>query len=132
MPVTVIIRDETAGGRILTELPVTFDSELTTVRDIIVARVVAEVTAYNEKKPEYFQGLVQPTDAEATLNGYRLRNRRKPVDAGQQCHIALDAFQNNGYFVLIDDIQAASLDQIIYLNKQSNISFVKLTPLVGG
>ncbi|WP_315814387.1 hypothetical protein [Paraflavitalea speifideaquila] len=132
MPVTVTIRDETAGGRILTELPVTLDNELTTVKDIIIARVMTEVLTYNEKKPEYFQGLVQPTDAEVTLNGYRLHNRSKPVDADQQCHIALDAFRNNGYFVLIDDIQPESLDQIILLNKQSNISFVKLTPLVGG
>lgn len=131
MPVTVIIRDETAGGKTLTEIPVTFNSELITVKEIIQARVHAEVSAYNQKLPEYFHGLVQPTDAEQTLNGYRLKERRQ-VDAEKQCFIALDAFLKNGYFVLIDDIQAESLDQMISINSDTNISFVKLTPLVGG
>lgn len=131
MPVTVIIRDETAGGKVLTEIPVTFNSELTTVKGIIQARVQAEVAAYNQKLPEYFQGLVQPTDAEQTLNGYRLKERRQ-VDAEKQCFIALDAFLKNGYFILIDDIQAESLEQMISINSNTNISFVKLTPLVGG
>ena len=131
MPVTVIIRDETAGGKVLTGIPVTFNSELTTVKDIIHARVQAEVETYNQKLPEYFQGLVQPTDAEQTLNGYRLKERRR-VDAEKQCFIALDAFLKNGYFILVDDIQAESLEQMISINSNTSISFVKLTPLVGG
>ncbi|MBO9562817.1 MAG: hypothetical protein J7621_08595 [Niastella sp.] len=131
MPVTVIIRDETAGGKILTEIPITLNSELTTVKEIILARLQVEVEAYNEKLPEYFMGLVQPSDAEQTLNGYRLKERRK-VDLEKQCFIALDAFKKNGYFVLIDDIQAESLEQMISINNNTNISFVKLTPLVGG
>jgi hypothetical protein len=131
MSVTVIMRDETAGGKILTEIPVTFSSELTTVKDIVEARVYAEVETYNSKAPEYFQGLVQPDDAEQTLNGYRLKKRRL-VDAEKQCLIALDAFTKNGYFVLIDNIQAESLGQMISINNNTNISFVKLTPLVGG
>lgn len=131
MPVTVIIKDETAGGKILTGIAVTFNSELITVKEIIQARVQAEVAAYNKKLPEYFQGLVQPTDAEQTLNGYRLKERRK-VDPEKQCFIALNAFQKNGYFVLIDNIQAESLEQMISINSNTSISFVKLTPLVGG
>lgn len=39
MPITITIKDETAGGRIFNETPISFDSELTTVRDIITARV---------------------------------------------------------------------------------------------
>ena len=131
MPVTILIRDETAAGKIITEIPITLSSELTTVKDIIEARVHAEVAAFNTKAPEYFQGLVQPDDAEQTLNGYRLKKRRL-VDAEKQRLIALDAFTKNGYFVLIDNIQADSLDQMITVNKNTNISFVKLTPLIGG
>jgi len=131
MTVTVTIKDETAGGRVIRQTPVSFESELTTIKAIIIARVQAEVTAYNERLPEYYQGLIQPTDAEATLNGYRLKARRT-IDPEEQCNVALEAFTRNGYFILVDNIQAESLDQMVVVNGETNISFVKLTPLIGG
>ena len=131
MPITINIKDETAGGSIINETPITLDNELTTVKAIILARVNAEVEVYNDKQPEYFQGLVQPADAEKTLNGYRLK-AKKQIDPAQQCLVALDAFKKNGYFVLIDNIQAESLEQMVVINSSTNISFVKLTPLIGG
>ena len=78
--ITLKIKDETAGGKTTNEINVSFPSELTTVREIINARVTAEVDAYNEKMPEYFKGLIQPGDAERTLNGFKLKAKRK-VDA---------------------------------------------------
>jgi hypothetical protein len=131
MAINILIKDETATGKPIREIPVSFESELTTVKDIIIARVKAEVDAYNEKLPEYFQGLIQPSDAEQTLNGYKLRERRK-IDAKKQWLVALEAFKKNGYFILIDNIQAESLEQMVVVSQNSNISFVKLTPLVGG
>jgi hypothetical protein len=129
--ITLRITDETAGGKVLNEVEVSFDNTLTTVQDIIKARVLAEVDAYNNRLPEYYRGLVQPTDAETTINGYKLRQRRK-VDAEQQIFTALDAFRKNGYFMLIDNLQAESLDQMVVINSATTISFIKLTPLVGG
>jgi hypothetical protein len=131
MAINIIIKDETATGKPIREIPVSFANALTTVKDIIIARVKAEVEAYNEELPEYFQGLVQPSNAEQTLNGYKLRERRK-IDAEKQWLIALEAFKKNGYFILIDNIQAESLEQMVVVSENSNISFVKLTPLVGG
>ncbi len=131
MPITINIKDETAGGSIINETPITFENELTSVKAIIIARVTAEVEAYNDQQPEYFQGLVQPADAEKTLKGYRLR-ARKQIDPELQRLVALDAFEKNGYFVLIDNIQAESLEQMVVINSSTNISFVKLTPLIGG
>jgi len=129
--ITLKIKDETSGGKTTNEINVSFANELTTVKEIISARVIAEVEAYNEKMPEYFKGLVQPGDAELTLNGYKLKARRH-VDAEKQCLIAFDAFQKNGFFILIDNIQSESLDQMIVINNKTDISFIKLTPLVGG
>ena len=131
MPVTLTIKDETATGAVTNEVQVSLAHELTTVKDIIEARVRAEVGAYNSKDAEYFRGLVQPSDAEATLNGYKLRKRRQ-LDADQQCRIALEAFERNGYFVLIDNIQATTPDQMVVVNPSTTVSFIKLTPLVGG
>ena len=128
---TLTITDETAGGKIINEIPVSFDSNLTTVQDIIKARVHAEVDAYNSRLPEYFRGLVQPSEAELTLNGFRVKER-KQVDAEKQVLTALDAFQKNGYFMLIDNVQAERLDQMVVINPSTTVSFIKLTPLVGG
>ena len=129
--ITLTIKDETAAGKIINELKVSFASELTTIREIINTRVTAEVEQYNNKMPEYFKGLVEPGDAERTLNGYKLKEKRK-VDAEKQCLVALDAFQKNGFFILIDNIQSESLEQMVVINANTTISFIKLTPLVGG
>jgi len=127
----ILIKDESATGKILNEIMIAVENELTTVKEIIEARVYAEVEAYNQKLPEYFNGLVQPSDTERTLNGYKLRTPRK-IDPEKQTYIALDAFQKNGYFILIDDRQAETLEQEILVNKDTSVSFVQLTPLVGG
>lgn len=129
--ITLTIKDETAAGKTTNEISVSFASELTTVRDIISARVTAEVEQYNKKMPEYFKGLIKPSEAESTLNGFKLKAKRM-VDAEKQCLTALDAFQKNGFFLLIDNIQSESLDQMVVINNNTNISFIKLTPLVGG
>lgn len=129
--ISISIKDRTTGGDIINEIMISLAHELTTVKDIIEARVYAEVEMHNNKLPEYFRGLVQPRDAERTLNGYKLKGTRK-VDPEQQAFIALNAFQRNGFFVLIDNKQATSLEQEVLVNAQTTISFLKLTQLVGG
>lgn len=125
------ITDETFTGKVLNELTIEFDTDLVSVKDIITMRVEKEVERYNQKLPEYFNGLVEPTDAEKTLNGYKLK-ANKIIDAEKQVYIALNAFQKNGYFVLIDNIQCEELEQKITIKQNTTISFIKLTPLVGG
>jgi len=125
------IKDTTIGGDLLNEIEIAVQNERTTIKDIIMSRVAAEVTAYNTKLPEYFTGLVQPSEAEKTLNGYKLKTRKK-IDAEKQAYIALEAFQKNGFFVLIDDQQAEDLEKEVLVSEKTTVSFIKLTPLVGG
>lgn len=130
---TLIIRDETPGAGAASQDSFTLDflTEEITVRELIERRVYEEVQAYNTAKPGYFRGLVQPTDAEATLNGYRLRTRRE-IDWRKQAALALDAFQRNGFCILVGDRQVASLDERIRLELATPVTFLKLVPLVGG
>lgn len=125
------IKDESPDGKLLQELILTFETEVVTVKDIITERVLQEVDAYNKKLPLYFNGLVEPTEAERTINGFKLKARRV-IDGEQQVYTALHAFQKNAFFVLIDEIQSESLEQEIELNGSPLVSFIKLTPLVGG
>jgi hypothetical protein len=128
---TIAIKDENFSGSIIQEINLYFQQENVTVRDIITQRVIHEVENYNQKLPEYFNGLVEPSDAEKTINGFKLTTR-KMIDAEKQVYVALDAFTKNGYFLLIDTIQSESLEQEVFLKSTTSISFIKLTPLVGG
>lgn len=126
------ILDETAGGSILHRVELEISQEMLTVRELIARRVHDEVATYNERGSGLFQGLVQPTQSEKVLNnGYRLRPQQL-IDAEQQVYRALEAFQQNGFFVLVNDRQVDSLDEEVWLGDGATASFLKLTPLVGG
>ncbi len=60
--ITLKMIDETAAGKVLNEVEVSFENELATVQDIINTRVYAEVEAYNNKIPEYYRGFTPLTD----------------------------------------------------------------------
>ena len=128
---TLTVYDENAFGTKSNALTLDFLTERITVRELIRERVYEEVRQYNASKPEYFRGLVQPTDAEATLNGYRIRERRK-VDWEKQYERAIESFRRNGFFVLVDDRQVDSLEDTIEVKPGTQVSFIKLVPLVGG
>jgi hypothetical protein len=136
MPVTLTIRDETTSGDVYGERPLEFPTERITVRDLIRERVYQEVQDFNRDRGErVFRGLVQPSGAERVLNGkpteFRLKEHRQ-IEWKPQFEKAIDAFDRNGFFILIDDRQAESLDQEFVIGHGTVVSFVRLTPLVGG
>lgn len=125
------IRDENGLGDIYNEMELHFDSVNITVRDIIIERVYQEVIRLNQKTDDYRHALVVPKDEETLLNGTRTKRKHR-IDAEKQVDIALKAFAGNGFFILIDDFQAEDLDQAVTITQDTVISFIKLTPLVGG
>lgn len=131
MPATILIRDETTSGQVLHEWPLECLNDRLSVRELIRSRVYQEVQDFNQQQPEFFRGLVQPTDAEQTLNGFKLR-KRKPVDWKTQFEKALSAFETNQIIILVDEKQANSLDEEIELRPGTHVSFLRLTLLVGG
>ena len=105
MPATLTIRDETTAGETLHEWSLEFLTERVTVRELIRGRVYQEVQDYNLTQPEVFRGLVEPSDAERTLNGFKLRKRHQ-IDWKRQMGKALEAFEQNRILILIGDRQA--------------------------
>ncbi|MEM7167988.1 MAG: hypothetical protein AAF581_21220 [Planctomycetota bacterium] len=133
MTITLTVRDETTAGETNAEFTLDFLTEETTVRELIRSRVYQEVKDFNTRRPELFRGLVQPTDSEKTLNGYRFRKARKQqVDWNEQYQRALEAFQKSGFLILIDDQQMTDLDETIVVGPKTVATFLKLIPLVGG
>ena len=125
---TLIIKDENLSGNILNEIALQFDNEYITVKELISARVRGEVEKYKNNAASYKGALVAPTNLEQRLNKKSLPN----IDVEKQVYIALDAFMNNGFFILVDDEQVEELDQKFLVDDSTKVSFIKLTPLVGG
>ncbi|MFL5243735.1 MAG: hypothetical protein ACJ8FY_16655 [Gemmataceae bacterium] len=136
MSIAVTIKDETASGATYNEMPLEFPFERITIRDLIRERVYQEVQDYNRKQDQQvFCGLVQPTDSERVLNGNRTEfrlNKHRNIQWKSQFEKAVEAFDHNGFLILIDEKQAEDVDQEFEIGHESKISFVKLTPLVGG
>ena len=126
---TVTIRDETRPGRTVSELELPDLPDRITVRELVRSRVREEVAKANLDREGSHSLLVQPTGAEASLNGYRLRTPRL-IDWEAQAEVALEAFGQNGFFVIVDGKQVESLDDELAV--ESEIRFLRLTPLVGG
>lgn len=125
------IHDETTAGRRTHRFVLDVPGEAIPLRELIARRVRAEVAEYSAQRHQYCRGLVQPSDAEQTLNGYRVRDRRA-IDAERQVAHALHAFVRNGFFVIVDDRLVESLDQAIAIRADTQVSFVTLVPRVGG
>ncbi len=127
----VRIRDETATGRQIDAwvLPQVPDS--ITARELVRLRVREEVARFNATSSDVFRGLVQPTDTEATVNGYRLRARRQ-LDWERQADLACAAFARNGFVMFVHGRQIEDLDEVVDLTADPEVAFVRLVPLVGG
>ncbi len=106
--------------------------ERLSVREIIRARIWQEVQEYNaQQKAAKFEGLILPTDEEQRLNVDKAGSF-KPIDWERQYQTALRGFETNCFFILIGEQQASSLDEEFVMEAETEVSFVKLVPLVGG
>ena len=129
----LLIRDETTAslGKAEHTFAVHVSGEKISIRELICQRIYQEVEEYNNRKPVVFRMLVQPNKAERTLNGFKFQTPHL-VDPEKQYQKAIEAFQGNGFIVLVDDRQVDELDVEISLRPETSVTFLKLTPLVGG
>ena len=74
---------------------------------------------------------MQPTDAEQTLNGFKLKKPRQ-LDWNKQFDRAVEAFEKNQVLILVNERQAESLDEQIEVRPETVVSFLRLVLLVGG
>ena len=128
---TLVVHDETATGRPVSQISLPDLPATITVRELVRLRVREEVARHNALPQAVFAGLVRPLEAEVVANGYRLKSPRR-LDWEKQADIAVDAFGRNGFFILVGDRQVEDLDETIDLAADPHVAFVRLTPLVGG
>ena len=134
MAFSVTFKDETLTGKLIQEISVPVGSEVMTLREIIMLRVEEEIKSREVEKHQRFMALAFEMDEkERTLNG--VREKRKPgevPDPEAHGYRALKAFQQNAYFVLVDNIQVENLEAPLRMTDKTTVTFVKTTPLVGG
>jgi len=131
MASTITIQDKStlSAPGYFWELPVA--AEQLTVRELIKIRVFEEIEDYNARQSDLYRGLVQPTETEQTLNGYKMLKRRE-IDWEEQYESATQAFEQNGFLILVNDEQITELDDVIEILPETSVTFLKLVPLVGG
>ena len=129
----LLVRDETTAslGKAEHTFTVHVSGATISVRELIRQRVLQEVEEFNNRQPAVFRMLIQPNDTERTLNGFKFHKPRL-VDPATQFKKAIEAFEGNGFIVLVDDQQIDSLDTEIALRPETSVTFLQLVPLVGG
>lgn len=128
---SVTMVDETTAGERAAALVLDFVEDHINVRELIRRRVYEEVSEFNARQLEHFRGLVQPTDAERTLNGYKMAAASR-IDFEAQFNLAVRAFLSNGFIVLVGDRQIEDIDEEFDLPDDTTVTFLRLIPLVGG
>ena len=133
MQTEVTVRDQVSfnprqGDHIFT---LHFPADQITIRELIQTRICQEVQTYNTHHPSLFCGLVQPTNTESVLNSFRLPKPRF-IDWEKQFDKAITSFLGNGFIILINDRQVEALDEMIEITPKTQVTFLKLMPLVGG
>lgn len=131
MTITVRIKDQSGAGRVRATTTLSGISSRVTLRDLVRTRVREEVARYNAAPEPVFAGLVMPEGARPVPQGFQMPTARR-IDWEHQADRAVEAFQRNGFFVLVDDRQVTELDEELDLTPDSDIRFVRLVQLVGG
>src|SRR5215510_7537246 len=128
---TVVLRtvDQVPGAPVVDGPELSFQVGQVTVREIVRARVTAEVERHNsERQPRKFVGLVQPPPEEQRLNPAR-SELPKPLDVERQIEVALEAVRNGRVIILFNGEQVSDLDAPLIVTPVSEARFLRLVPL---
>ncbi|QXP58768.1 hypothetical protein [Olleya sp. HaHaR_3_96] len=139
MKLTIV--EEIIGQGVIDTIVVNLPTDKLTLKDIITAKVAATVNAINKDPTTVKSNHHFLSDEEKRLNQDLLQKKNKELqkrveslklDAEKETYIALEAFQNNMFFVLIDEKQYSDLEESVVITDQSQVKFIKLTQLQGG
>jgi len=141
MGINILITDEHFGKSKLSIFELEYPSEKVTIREIITRRVEEEVVrvTHMQQNPKHIKaehrmflaGLTK-LSPEVLLNPVSETKRVKSINAAEAVRTALKAFAAGKYFVLFNDRQYENLDEEITLTPNSEVTFLRLTPLQGG
>ena len=108
-----------------------------TLRDLITKIVLHEVEAFRTRQEERrLTRIISRAEIERGVAVGKIdmggRDLQQEIDPQQAVGTALLAFEDGFYFVFLDGAQQKSLDQTVFVRPDSQVTFVRLVPLVGG
>jgi len=108
-----------------------------TLRDLITRIVNAEVEAFRTRQEErkLVRVLTQSQIRDAVAGGkvdMGGRDLEQEVNSDEAVGAALLAFTDGFYFVFVDGAQQLELDHSVFVKPDSQVTFIRLVPLVGG
>jgi hypothetical protein len=109
-----------------------------TVRDLLDTVVRSEVAAFQTRQEArtVLQTLSPAQIAEGVAKGKidsgGREDERQPVDADESVKVALQAFEDGLYYVLINDDQKTSLSDSFLVKSETRVTFLRLVALAGG
>lgn len=109
-----------------------FEARRVSAREIVRARVAAEVAQYNSADGlPPVAGWMATAEPERRLNGAR-RERRRPLDTERQIEVALEAIRKRRVILMFNGVQVEDIDAPLLLTPVSVARFLRLVPLAGG
>lgn len=107
-----------------------------TLRTLLERIVRAQVAAYDARQEaQQFVHVLTQREIERGASQGRIdsggRERSAPVDVEQAIAVALSAFEDRMYLVLIDGQEQKDLDATVRIEESSRVMFVRLTFLAG-
>jgi len=144
--VTIQVRSRTIGTTQTPLPPVAFDllNETLTIRELIAHAVeeqIHELQIQQKLDTQAVQHILNrqyltnaEIQAQAKHGAVKMPEPMeiRTIDISRQIRKATEAFEKGVYVIVIDGEQAESLDQMVMLKPTSKITFLRLTPLVGG
>ncbi|MBN1318591.1 MAG: hypothetical protein JXA42_24130 [Anaerolineales bacterium] len=111
--------------------------EQITLNDLISRIVLEEVAAFRKRQSELrlFKVLTTSEIEQAASKGKVSMGGQdldQAVDEQAAVETALQAFQDGFYLVFVNGQQVPTLDSIVLMSEETQITFVRLIPLAGG
>ncbi len=131
MPTTsVLVEDKIAGQPPSEKYQLQLPGERIRVKDLIRLYVTDQVERFNQLPTDCSSR--HQSEEERVLNPSRPTQHTQPRNCETECERALSAFSTNGFFLLVDGNQVSELEEEVIIKSNMEISFLRLTPLIGG
>jgi hypothetical protein len=128
---TLTISEQATGGGKPNQFGDVSIPERITVRQLICLYIDHQIEQYRGKcKDSKQHSFFIPLEQEQSLSG--IQPGEGKLNPEKLYSRALDAFSNNQFVLLVDDQQIEELEQDVFVTAKSNVTFLKLMPLIGG
>ena len=119
-------------------LPPEMEAGQTRLRDLIEAVVRHEVDAFRQRQTDrqfirvLTQSEIDQAEAAGKIESGGSEVGVQEVDVDQAIETAIQAFTDGMYLVVVDEQECRDLDAELFLNPESELTFIRLTLLAGG